>query len=70
MRIILLLMLFPIMAVASNGDRQGFLSAWENHQTNSETVEEFEKISEGKYYIKFKSLPYEGELILLTYEVE
>ncbi len=70
MRVILLLALFSMFAFAQSDEKESFLSAWESNQSNNDSVEAFKKISDGKYYIKFKSLPYEGELILLTYEIE
>lgn len=67
---LILAMLLPTLAYAQSGDRQGFLVAWEAFQAQSDTVKEFRKLSDGKYHIKFTTLPYEGELTLLVYDVE
>ncbi|MFT6987252.1 MAG: hypothetical protein ACJAT7_003106 [Psychromonas sp.] len=70
MRVFLLLLLLPLYGNAQSADKESFLSAWEQNQSNSALVEDFRKISDGNYHIKFKNLPYEGELLLLTYDVE
>lgn len=63
-----LLLVFSFYAYA--GDRDDLLQAWENIQKNNPQVKLFEKISNGKYKIKFAVLPYEGELDVLTYDTE
>lgn len=55
---------------AHSSDRDNLLLAWENIQKNNPQVESFNKISEGKYKIKFSVLPFDGELDVLTYDTE
>lgn len=50
--------------------RAGLLQAWEDLQANSAEVEVFRKIADGKYWIGFSNLPYEGELVVLAYDTE
>ncbi|MDI9244200.1 hypothetical protein [Marinobacter sp. CHS3-4] len=70
MRFFIFLMFFPMLAYSEAGDKNSFLAAWENHQRDSESVKEFRKLSNNKYHINFENLPYEGDLILLTYDVD
>ena len=62
--------IFSTAIFAEPGDKNDFLSAWEKIQSSNSQVESFEKIDELKYKIKFSSLPYEGELAIVAYDVE
>lgn len=64
----LLLLVFSFYAQGS--ERDDLLQAWENIQTTNPQVKTFEKISDGKYKIKFAVLPYDGEVDVLTYDTE
>jgi len=64
------LLLVLISSFSYGQDKESFLVAWENIQKNSDQVEYFKKIEKGKYKIKFSTLPFEGELVVLGYEVE
>jgi len=66
----LLLLFISTSLLAKPGDKDDFLSAWEKIQTNNSQVESFEKLSDLKYKIKFSNLPYEGELVIVAYDVE
>lgn len=70
MRLILLLLLLPLTVLAASNNAEDFLKAWENNQANHPAVTSFEKISDGKYQIEFSKLPYKGELLLLSYDVD
>lgn len=52
------------------GEEEDFILAWESIQSGHSEVESFEKIEDRKYKVKFKTLPFEGELIVLAYDVE
>jgi len=67
---ILALFLFSTSVFAEAGDKRDFLLAWEKIQSSNSQVESFEKIDDLKYKIKFTSLPYEGELVVVAYDVE
>ena len=67
--IILLALSFSAFSAFSS-DRENLLLAWENIQKNQPQVESFQKVSDGKYKIKFSVLPYDGELVVLTYDTE
>lgn len=64
----LLFLIFSFSAYGS--DRDNLIAAWENIQKSHKYVESFEKKGDGKYKIKFSILPYDGELAVLTYDVE
>lgn len=64
----ILLLLISNLSYAQN--KESFLAAWENIQKNSEQVESFENTEKGRYKIKFTTLPFEGELVVLDYDVE
>jgi len=67
---VLVFALFSTAIFAEPGDKNDFLSAWEKIQTNHSQIESFEKLDESKYKIKFSNLPYEGELVIVAYDVE
>jgi hypothetical protein len=67
---LLLLLFLPMITLAEPGDRGHFIEAWEAIQKNSALVESFDKVDDGEYLIKFKHIPYEGPLVLLTADVE
>jgi len=69
-QILLLLLLAFSMQTLANEQKATLLEAWENLQKNSSDIEQFKKISDKKYWIKFATLPYEGELVVLAYNVE
>ncbi len=64
------ILLLAFSFYAHSSDRDDLLLAWENIQKTHKQVKSFEKVSEGKYKIKFSVLPYEGELNILEYDVE
>lgn len=68
--LLLIFLFFPLVSYCEIGDKESFLTAWEKRQSSSELVEVFQKVSDKTYHIKFATLPYEGELHLLIYEVE
>lgn len=55
---------------AFGSDKESFLSAWEGIQKNSAEVAQFEKVVDRIYHIKFTTLPFEGELRVLAYDVD
>ena len=65
------MLLYMISLTASANDpKAGLLQAWETLQSTSVELEAFRKISDKKYWVKFSSLPYEGELAILAYGTE
>ena len=70
MKYIVGVILLVMSSVSNSQDKETFLAAWENAQKNSDQLELFEKTAEGKYKIKFVTLPYDGELVLLAYDVD
>ncbi len=70
MKHILPFILLLLTSVVFADDRQDFLKAWESVQKNSSEVRDFSSIKDNYYHIKFKNLPFEGELHVLAYEVE
>lgn len=71
MKRVLLVLLWISCAPALAEDlKTSLLQAWENLQAKSAEVAEFRKLAERKYWIKFVTLPYEGELLVLAYDTE
>ena len=70
MKFLIGIMLLVFSLHAYSDDRADLLVAWENIQKSHKQVESFDKVSQGKYKIKFSVLPFEGELVVLTYDTE
>jgi len=68
---LLTMLVFALVSFpALSSDRASFLVAWEKVQQDSTDISRFEKIGDKRYQIEFVTLPFEGELVVLAYDVE
>lgn len=70
MKYLIFALFFSQLALAEAGDKEHFLKSWEEIQSKSGAFETFTKVSDSEYNIKFKSIPYEGTLVILASDVQ
>lgn len=70
MKYIIFALLFSQLAFAEAGDKEHFLTSWEDMQVKSGVFETFTKVSDAEYNVKFKAIPYEGRLVILASDLQ
>lgn len=66
--ILVLITMLSTVTIANENDT--FIASWEQTQSNSKYIENFEKVENDLYKVKFSKMPYEGVLRLISYDIE
>lgn len=59
-----------VASIASAQDSSAVIERWEQVQRESDLVASFDKIDEGRYQISFGKMPFEGELVVHSVDIE